>query len=385
MNRDQMIARMQSLLDNADAEARGLTNDEQAEFDRLTAQIEAAASNADRRSGLAALRQQAGVPEHIERAALTSRQSLASLYARPVGNTSRTGDLIRAQLGLGGVSASQERGTGSAGGFTVPEYISAEVLDLARAKSRVIAAGARTLPIAGVTNFATVETDPTFSNHAENAAIDETEILLGSRRFNPGTIVAMIRASVELVEDSANFSALVDQVLADSFAVEIDRRALYGSGIGEQLGLMTQADVHTIDGATFTTWAPLSRAYQAVRASNYEPGAFITSPGVMGAIDGLVEGGGSGQPLRRPPSLEAAQFLDTTSIPSDTTSAALTGQFDQCFICMRTPITVEATRTGGDSFGKLSVLVRAYARIDSFAVRPSAFARVTGIPVPVIA
>lgn len=383
MNREQMLARMQAILDTADAEGRDITTDEQAEFDRLNASIAALESNANRRSGLAALRQQSGVPERIERAALAPNQTLAAMHARPAGNTTTAGDLIRAQLGVG-LRASQERGTGSAGGFTVPEFISAEVLDLARAKSRVIAAGARTLPIAGVTNFATVEADPEFSNHAENAAIGESEIIFGSRRFNPGTMVAMIRASIELVEDSANFSQLVDATLAAAFAVEMDRRALYGTGQAEQLGLLNTPAIHEIDGSTFSTWAPFSRAYQAVRSSNYEPGAFITSPGVMGAIDGLVEGGGSGQPLRRPPSLEAAQFLDTTSIPADPNSAAITGQWDQLFMCLRTPLTIEATRTGGDSFNKMSVLVRAYARLDSFAVRPEAFAKVSGIPVPVI-
>lgn len=374
---------MEALLAAAESEGRDFTAEEQSEFNRLNAQIGALEANAKRRGDLAALRQQSSLPEHVERAALSSTQSLAAMFARPAGNTARTGDLIKAQLGLGGMSAAQERGTGSAGGFTVPEFVSAEVLDLARAKSRVIAAGARTLPIVGVTNFATVEQDPTFSNHAENASISETEVVFGNRRFNPGTMVALIRASVELVEDSANFNALVDSVLASSFAVEMDRRALYGSGIGEQLGLMNQADVHAVDGSTFSTWGPLSRAYQAVRASNYEPGAFITSPGVLGAIDGLVESG-SGQPLRRPPSLETVQFLDTTSIPSTTTSAAITGQFDQCFFALRTPLTVEATRVGGDAFSKMSVLIRAYARVDSFAVRAGAFAKVTGIPVPVI-
>jgi HK97 family phage major capsid protein len=383
MNREQMLARMQALLDTADAEARGMTADEQSEFDQLKARVAGLDATQETRRNLAALRQQSGIPEHVERNALAPSQSVSSLFQRQAGDTRRVGDMIRAQLGIG---AAQNVGTGSAGGFTVPESVAAEVIDLARAKARVIAAGARTVVVTGPQNrFATVENDPTISNHAENDAIDETEIVFGSRLFQPKTAVALIRASVELIEDSVGFNTLVDSVLASAFAVEIDRRALYGSGSGEQLGVMNTGGVHVIDGATFATWGPLSRAYQAVRAANYEPGAFITSPGVMGAIDGLVEGGGSGQPLRRPPSLESAAFLDTTSIPADPTSAAVTGQWDNLFIAMRTPITIEATRTGGDAFGKLSVLIRAYARLDSFAVRPQAFARVTGIPVPVIA
>jgi HK97 family phage major capsid protein len=385
MDRTQLIAAMEALISTAEADGRDLTTDEATQFDSLKAKLEALDATAARRASLPALRQQAGIAERIERAALRPTQQLAAIYARPSGNTTRLGDVIKAQLGNSGMYASQNSNSGAAGGFTVPNFLSAEVLDLARAKSRVIQAGAPTLPINGPTNFATVESDPTIRNHAQNETINESEVVFGSRSFIPNTAVALVRASVELVEDSANFNAVVESVLAAAFAAEIDRRALYGSGVGEQLGLMNQADVTEINGATFTTWTPFSRAVQAVRAANYEPGAFVLSPGVLGAIDGLVEGGGSNQPLRRPPSLETAQFLDTTAIPASGTSAAVTGQFDNLFIAIRTGLTVEATRTGGDAFNKLSVLIRAYCRLDSFAVRPTAFARISGIPVPAVA
>jgi HK97 family phage major capsid protein len=388
MNREQMIARMEAILAAAEAEGRGMTDEEQSEFNTLKARVDGLDATTETRRDLAALRQQTGMPERVERSALRPDQGLAALFNRPSGDTRRMGDLVRAQLGMSNIRADQQLGTGSKGGFTAPDHVSAEVLDLARAKARVIAAGARTIPIAGATSFATVESDPAISNHAENAAIDETEVLFGARFFKPYTAVALCRASIELIEDAANFNDVLENTIAAAFAVEIDRRALYGNGIGGQLGLLNDADIAEIDGSTFSTWGPFSRAYQAVRGANYTPGAFIASPGVMGAIDGLVEGGGSNQPLRRPPSLEATSFLDTTSIPdegSPAASVAVTGQWDQYFICTRTPITIEATRTGGDSFNKLSVLCRAYARLDSFAVRKSAFAKVTGIPVPVIA
>lgn len=388
MNRQDLIARMDAILNAAEAEGRGLTTEENAEFDGLKARLAGLDAANETRKGLAALRQQSGLPERVERVALRRDQQLSAIYTRPVGDTRRMGDYVRAQLGIGNIRADQQLGTGSKGGFTAPEHVSAEVLDLARAKSRVVAAGAQTIPIARATTFATLESDADFSNHAENQTITETEMTFGARMFKPYTAVALLRASVELIEDSANFNDVLESAIAAAFATEIDRRSIYGNGIGEQYGLLSDPAITEIDGSTFNTWGPFSRAYQAVKSANYEPGAFITSPGVMGAIDGLVEGGGSNQPLRRPPSLEAAQWLDTTSIPdagSPTGSAAVTGQWDQYFICTRTPITIEATRTGGDAFSKLSILIRAYARLDSFAVRKSAFAKVTGIPTPVLA
>lgn len=389
MNKQQLLARMDEIVTRAENESRAMTAEEAAEFDKLKAQYDAADANAERRTNLTALQQASGVRERIERLALAPDQPLASLqqYQRPQGNTSRIGDLVRASLGMDGLSADQTRGTGSAGGFTVPSFLSAEVIDAARAQARVIQAGGRTIPVQGAdVSFATVESDPAFASHGENQSISESEIIFGSRNFQPQTKVCLIRASIELVEDSPTFNNTVDSVLAAAYAVEIDRLALVGSGVGEQWGVLTMDDIAEIDGSGLSTWAPFARAYQAVRTANHSPGAFITSPGGMGAIDGLLDT--LHQPLNPPPSLRNTAFLDTTSIPvgdSPVGTQAVTGEWPLLFLAVRgNGLTIEATRQGGDAFTKLSVLIRAYARIDSFVVRRAAFAKVTGIPVPAI-
>lgn len=391
MIKQEIIAAMDRIVSKAEADGRDLTSEEAAEFERLRAAHDAIDANATRRAGLAALRQSSGLAERLERAALGPADRLAALpqFARPAGDTTRAGDLIRQSLGMGSydLSASQTRGAGSQGGFTVPTFVSAEIIDAARAKSRVIQAGARTIPVAGDTSFATIEQDPTFASHAENATIDESEIVFGSRLFKPQTKVCLIRASVELVEDSPTFNDTVESVLAAAFGVEFDRLAVTASGVGESLGVLATDGIHEIDGSGLSTWGPFARAYQAVRSSNHTPGAFLISPGGMGSIDGLIEGGGSNQPLRRPPSLEATQFLDTTTIPEEGSpvgTQAVTGEWPLLFIAARTPITIEATRVGGDAMTRLSVLIRAYARLDSFVVRKSAFCKITGIPVPAL-
>jgi HK97 family phage major capsid protein len=386
MNKEQLLQAMSAILAKAEAEGRAITAEEDAEFNRLKAQHDAIDANAERRAGLAALQQQAsGARERIERLALAPDQALASLYTRPQGNTSRIGDLVKASLGMDGLSADQTRGGSS--GFTVPTFLSAELIDAARAQARVIKAGARTIPVQGAdVSFATVESDPAFASHGENQSINESEIVFGSRNFAPQTKVCLIRASVELVEDSPTFNNTVDSVLAAAYAVEIDRLAIVGSGVGEQWGVLTMDDIAEIDGSGLSTWAPFARAYQAVRTANHTPGAFITSPGGMGAIDGLMDT--HHQPLNPPPSLRNTAFLDTTSIPvgdSPVGTQAVTGEWPLLFLAVRgNGLTIEATRQGGDAFTKLSVLIRAYARIDSFVVRRAAFAKVTGIPVPAI-
>lgn len=389
MNKQQIAARMDAIVASAEAENRPMTADELVEFDKLKAEHDAAAANeaatAARRAQMPAVRQASGLTERVERLALTPDQPLASLYPRPAGDNRRIGDLIRAQF-VGGhdPQAGQTSHTGAQGGFLVPDFISAELHDRARAKSRLFAAGARVVPVSGATSFAVVTGDPEIQGHAELATIPTSQITLASRNYQPQTKATMIEASVELMEDAPNFADVVDQVLSAAFAVELDRAGIYGHGVGEQLGIINSPNIHQIDGGSFTTWRPFAAAYQAVRGANFTPNGFILSPGGLAAIDDLVDS--TGQPLARPPSLEGAPLWDTTSIPeeigSPITTQALTGQFDQCIFALRTPVTIEATRVGGTAMERLSVLIRAYMRVDSFPIRSEAFAVVNNVPVP---
>jgi HK97 family phage portal protein/HK97 family phage major capsid protein len=304
VTREQLLAAMEAVLSRAESEGRDLTAEETVEFDRLRDQHDAIEANAERRAGLVALRQGAPTAEQIERHSLRPDQTLAALFPRPAGDTRRVGDIIRQQLGVGGTRSEQTIGSGSGGGFLVPSFVAAEIQDLARNRSRLIQAGARTVPVSGDTLFPTVEQDPVFAaSHGENQTVAESEIVFGARNIRPATMVTLLRASVELVEDSPVFNQAVDDVLVASYTREFDRRGLVGSGVGQQLGLLADPGIPSVSGSSFTTWAPVSRAAQAVRSANYTPSAMILSPGALGAIDDLAEAVNL-QPLRRPPSLE---------------------------------------------------------------------------------
>ncbi|MDP3739099.1 MAG: phage major capsid protein [Hyphomonadaceae bacterium] len=404
MNRAELMARMSVLVSTATAEGRELNAQEIAEFDSLKAKTDLIdISDTDkmqaRRDEVSARRSQGPgttsqhqVPigsaaiERLERHALAPNESLAARHPRQTGDTTDWNDYVRAQLGIGNMRAEQVMNTGFKGGFLVSDSLSSELIDLARAKAQTIQAGARTLVAGpGETQFTRVTKDPEFSQHLELEDLAETSAEFGAYFSKPKTIGAMFMASVELIEDSPNFSAQLMSTAARAFAVQIDRLGLYGNGLSQQTGILNQDGVHEISGAGLSNWSPLSRAYQAVRQSNYEPGAFVTSPGVVGQLDGLVDT--TGQPLNRPPSLRDTGFLDTTSIvdaASPANSAAVTGQWNQLFYLVRTGITMEASRTAGDAFKKLGVMIRLYARLDSFAISPAAFCKVSNIPTPAI-
>lgn len=309
-----------------------------------------------------------------------------------------TGALLRASVtgdwsGLEGFRAQQSGDSGSAGGFTLPTYLSARIIDLSRAQARVIQAGATTVPIIGVTNFATVENDPTAEWRGENQPISESETVFGSRMFTPHSLAVLVRSSLELIEDAPNVSALIESAIAAELALKLDRMCLIGDGVGKPLGLFNTQGINRLHpdagSGPLTDYSLLSRAVQSVRDNNAEPGAFLISARTGGEIDRLVDK--DGNPLRPPRSVQDRQLLTTNQIPvdmevagagADNASVIFTGQWEDFYVAIRTQIRIEATQVGGGAFEKMQVLIRGYLRADAFAVRPGHFAVIEGITPP---
>lgn len=284
-------------------------------------------------------------------------------------------------------------GVGS-GGFAVPTPLSARLIDKARNAARVIAAGAATVPMDNSTlKFARLATDPTAAWKLENAAAATSDPALEQVTLTAKTLVAFVKMSVELVEDSdPAVTNVVENAMAQAIALEIDRAALRGSGVNpEPLGIRNTTGVSVTslgaNGAA-PTYAALSTAIQQVQSTNFEPTAIIYSPRTAGTLDRLVDS--TGQPLQPPPSVEGIRKLVTGQIPGNLTqgtsslaSEVYVGQWDQLVIGMRQQLVIEASREASDAtdsaFRQLMVFVRAYVRMDVAVAQPGAFAVVSGV------
>lgn len=277
------------------------------------------------------------------------------------------------------------------GGYLVPSTLSARIIDLARNQARVIQAGAQTLPMetAQVT-LARVEGDPTAYWRGEHAAITESDMAFGAINLKARTLAAMVRVSVELLEDALNLSQVVENALSQALALELDRAALFGSGTGDEpLGLRNWTGVNVVDlgaNGAAPTFADFSKAVQKIWERNGPDAglAVIMAPRTAGDLDRLTDS--TGQPLRPPASFEALRKLVTNQVPVNLTkgtatnaSVAFVGAFSELLIGARTNLTIEASRQAGDAFGKLQVLVRAYLRADVAVMRPEWFTVVDGI------
>lgn len=287
-------------------------------------------------------------------------------------------------------------GTPSAGGFAVPEALSSRIIDRARNSARVLQAGALTVPMdTNTLKLARVVGDPTAAWKVENAQATASDMTLEGVTFTARTLISIVKASVELVEDAEQIDDTIEGALAEALSLELDRAALRGSGTApEPRGIRNQTGV-TIDSATFgangaapTNYDFLSNAVQTIRAANGEPNAVIFAPRTAGELDRLKDT--TNQPLRPPSSFEDLRKLVTAQIPinltvgsNSDTSEVYVGQWNELLIGVRRSITIEVSRqasTGGESaFDRLQVHIRAYLRADVQLSQPSHFVVVTGI------
>lgn len=408
-------AEMQNLTLTAEAEGRLMTADEVKKWEAHEKRLTAATDNLrvlERSGELGRGTSGAGIDGEMQLVdvrtmgtvpALRSSQRLADLprsKGQPVQAEVNLDTIVRA-LHTGDWSKvpveerSMSIGTPSAGGFAVSEPLSDRIIDRARNQARVLQAGATTVPMESNTlKVARVAGDPTAAWKVENAAATASDMTLEQVTFTARTLIAIAKASVELVEDS-EVDDTIEQAIGSALALELDRAALRGSGTApEPRGVRNQTGV-TIDSTTFganggtpTSYDFISNAVQTIRAANGDPNALIYAPRTAGVLDRLKDT--TNQPLRPPPSVEELRRLVTAQVPinlttgtSTDTSEVYVADWSSLLIGVRRSLTVEVSRqatTGGESaFDRLQIHVRAYLRADVQLARPSHFVVVTGV------
>jgi HK97 family phage major capsid protein len=331
-----------------------------------------------------------------------------TLAALPMGPEDRLPDGIkRGDLSLGrlirgmvtgdwaGAEAekrsTQQVSVGSLGGFAVPTPLALDVIDLARNMAQVVKAGARTVPMEHTTLDVLRQIgDPTAFWRGENQAITESNAEFSLVRLKAEVLAALVRLSVEVVEDAPNFSSVIQRAISSALALELDRALLLGDGLGKPLGVFSTPGVGEIDmgpnGAALTSYDPFSQAVEAIQTANGIATAAIYNARTSGALDRL-KSAVDAQPLIPPQSFQNLTRLVSNQVPNDQThgsatngSAAFVGGFENVWLGLRKSLVIEIFRSGDDdSVKNLQVLIRAYLRADSAVVRPDHLCRITGI------
>ncbi|MBA3483493.1 MAG: phage major capsid protein [Pirellulales bacterium] len=303
-----------------------------------------------------------------------------------------SGDVLRA-LVCGASSPTERRalseGLDTAGGYTVPAVLSAQLIDLMAIQARVMQAGAALIPLDSDRNsFAKQTADPTPSWRGENQLIAESDPTFTQVTFAPKTLAVMVRVSQELLDDSVNIGAALQKSLARAMALEVDRVALLGTGAAnEPLGVLNLAGINSVsmgaNGAAVTDYTDILDAILAMQEDNAgEPTAAIMAPRTIRAYNGLVDT--TGQPMMRPKSIENLPFLETTQMSITQTqgsasnaSSVVLGNFSELVIGMRNQLRIEVLKERYREYYQVAFL--AAMRVDVQAWHDESFAKIVGI------
>lgn len=243
--------------------------------------------------------------------------------------------------------------------FVNPE-LAAPLLDMARANTVLVKAGAQVVPLRGnTTKFPRHDGDLVLAARDEAGAVAATDVTLGSVTLTPRSYMAMAKVSREMLADSSvDVPNYLAAVAADAVAVMIDQQGLYGSGVApivKGLKSMTSLTINHAgaDGAALTNYDAVIDLVARVKAKNYPVTAILSRPNVVANFGKLRidQGGGAGTGvyLPKPEYLQGIPWLETSSIPTNLTvggSGAVTtdmfaGDFSQLLIGVREDLNVK--------------------------------------------
>lgn len=280
-------------------------------------------------------------------------------------------------------------GTNSAGGFLVPTPLSTFLIDLARNKAQVIQAGARTIPMDSDTlKIPAVLSEPVPSWRQENSIIVEGEPTFGALTLNSKSLAVLVKASIEVLEDVPGMARTLEDIITNAFALEIDRTALYGTGVDPQpLGLYNTAGVEKVaagaNGAA-PTWDLVVDRVAAVQGRNFDPTAILANGRSLTALAKAKDT--AGNYLTPPAILDGIPRLGSAQIRANETqgtsgavaSSVFVGDFTNLAIGVRSEVKMyplkERYLADAGQVGFVFV-----ARLDVAVLRTGAFSVLTGV------
>lgn len=211
---------------------------------------------------------------------------------------------------LKSVYKSQNEGTGTSGGFTVPHEFHNRLLELGGMESQIVsrvfnlpvATNSGEIPYANQTTAVTAGSgDTAFAagitaeNTAEEAALTETDAAFGMLQYKIFKIGGFTYMSNELGADSAfNIEALLGRMFGRATNSKKEQQILRGNGVGQMLGILNSAAAIPVTPATNNVFAYVDAVSMDSHFFSESGGSpvWIIHPGVMNEIAVMETSGG---------------------------------------------------------------------------------------------
>ena len=282
-------------------------------------------------------------------------------------------------------------GTDTAGGFSVPSRLMPGILSAMVPVSSLMQAGSGIVMLEdGAKTFTTAALNaiPTAAWRAEAGALATSDPTFRAVVATPRSLAFQFKISRELLADGQNIQAALYLAIAQSFARELDRVGLRGTGTApEPRGVLNTVGIQAVTngaaGASLAGYANLfSAASGILSADGPMPTAAIMSPRSLIKLGGLADS--TGQPLRVPEMLGKVQLIGTSQIPNNLTVGASTdcseiyvGDFTNLYFAMRESVSVQMLNELYAGTGEIGFAC--HLRADVVLTYPAAFSVVTGV------
>lgn len=312
---------------------------------------------------------------------------------RPENNV-RLDDFVRGVAGMRSTTAVQNAlsvGTDTAGGYLLPTQVMAAILEALVPASSLLTAGAGILPLdQGAKSFTTVAVDtiPTAAWRLESGNVTMSEPAFRPVVAAPKSLAFYFKMSRELLADASNITAALTIAITQSFARELDRAGLLGSGTApEPRGILNTAGVAAINnganGASLANYGNFFSGVSSILSLNAPmPTSAIMSPRSLTKLGGLLDS--TGQPVIVPPMLQPMRMISTTAVPNNLTVGTSTdcsqlfiGDFTKLIFAMREQMSIQMLDQTFATTGEVGFVC--HCRADVMVTYPSAFAIVTGV------
>ena len=294
-----------------------------------------------------------------------------------------------------------DTGTGTTGGFIVPNQYIAEIVELLRAESVVMGMGATVLSglVGSPVEIPKQTGGATAYWVGENAAITESQQAFGQLSLTPKQVAAMVKMSNRFMNLSdPSGEAMVRRDLAQVIALAIDLAALRGTGSSSQpLGIVNTPGISNVEidtnGGAFD-WDIASQMEGKLEDANALRGSlgYVTHPKVKRLLKRIRIAQYSAQtdgeylfnPIMSDAQLEAqlgTPLRGTTQLPINlekgssgaVCSEVIFGNWQELIIGQWGGLEFMASGETGDAFEKAQTWIRVIQEVDIALRHPESF------------
>jgi len=304
------LAKLRSMLDLATTEKRDMTDEEVVAYDALEAATDKLQKELEREEKQAIREGQAQArKDQVHLADFNSKKAVPPKEFRNLGEFIYTVAFNRGDPRLPDLyhaysaeTRAQTMGTGSEGGFNVPEQFMPQLLaatpqgSIVRPRARVIPAGDPpdakiTMPALDQTVAANMYGGVTVTTVAEAASKTETSAKFREVSLEPAEIAGWIRVSDKLLRNWGAASVTLAGLLRGAMIAWEDYRFLRGTGMAEPLGIINcTAKLNQVRGtANSVVWNDIRNMYGKVKFGGSL--VWIASQTVLPALMNISDAG----------------------------------------------------------------------------------------------